>query len=185
MIDEDELVARIAEDLGAGDREAARRALVATLEALGGAVDPVEAEELAGELPARLAGAVRRAAYGAASHSAEPWAALAVEADLPPGQAAEYATVVCRRIAERVGADVLRLLGRRLPSPWRELLQRRGASAPSPAVHHAPVGEAHTLASGRPGSRHDVAAHGRESAQAHSVAREDNPHGDAKLSSGG
>jgi uncharacterized protein (DUF2267 family) len=185
MIDEDGLIARIAEDTGTPDLDVARRGLDATLTVIAAALDRVEAEVLAGDLPARLARLVRDAERGVPPWTEDPIADVAQRARIGRGLALELAHTAGHRLAERLDPDVLRLLVRRLPAPWPELLHHRVSEPSAPAVHHAPVtGEGHTLASGRPGSSHAVADHGVETAHADSVARTDNPHGDEKLSSG-
>ncbi|MBX3231426.1 MAG: hypothetical protein KIT84_10810 [Labilithrix sp.] len=45
------------------------------------------------------------------------------------------------------------------------------------------LGRGHTLATGRPGSRHPISEARHAGAHAESVVRSDNPHGDMKLSS--
>jgi len=185
MIDDEEVVARMCESVGRADLDDARRALEVTLIALAAALDPVEAEALAGELPPRLAAAVRQAERGAAPWTDEPFADLAEREQLSRGLATEYAHVACHLLADRISPEVLQLLGRRLPAPWRDLMHHRAAELPPPPHVHAPaVGDGHTLASGRPGSRHAVADHGVDAAHAESVARSANPHGEEKLSSG-
>lgn len=184
MLDEGHLVVRIADDVGAGRTDEARRALLITLEALAGSLAHAEVEALADELPAHLAAAVRRGG-GRRGVSADPFGDVAAREGVPRALAIEYAHVACQALAASLGDEVRAMLARALAPPWRELFHEREASAPPPPPHHAPpVGEGHTLATGRPGSHHAVADHGIERAQADSVVRQADPHEGDKLSSG-
>ena len=185
MIDEEELITTVAEATGNPDRGVAGRAVEGTLTAFAAQLDRIEVEALAAELPARLAAAVRGAEIAPPPWLEEPYASLAEREGVPRGLAMEYAHVIGRALAERLGPDVVQLLQRRLPSPWREMLHHRGITPPPRPPHHAPVaGEGHTLASGKVGSRHPVAEFGRDRAQSDSIARAANPHATEKLSSG-
>jgi hypothetical protein len=70
-----------------------------------------------------------------------------------------------------------------LPKPIGDQLVPQDFPEPPPhaqAVHASPLS---TLAHGRPGSLHPIAEAAPASGHAHSIARNDDPHGDTKLSS--
>src|SRR4029079_2041283 len=96
--------------------------------------------------------------------------------------AVEWVQAVCQSLYEALDTERRQLLARRLPDEWAALL----ASAPRAPESDEPrgtlPGHGHTLATGRPGSRHPLSESAPRSGQAESVAAE-NPHGDGKLSS--
>ena len=185
MIVADELIARVAARTGMADLDAIRRALEATLAELAAALSTAEAETVAADLPPSLAARVREAHRAAGPWKEDPYDDLAARASLPRAVAVEHAHVICQLLADELGPDSQVLLARNLGSPWRELFHWREETESPPPPHHAPrPGEGHTLASGRPGSRHPVAESGADRAQRESIARSDNPHGHEKLSSG-
>lgn len=117
---------------------------------------------------------------------------VALALKTPMTRAVEDARIVCSLLAARLSPDERDRLAHDLPVALAQLfLTPAGESVeaddePSesalPAVHEdAPSG--HTLASGRPGSRHPVSESRLDRTQSHSVARESNPHADSKLSS--
>lgn len=183
-LDLDHLADRVADRTGTGRPDEARRAVVATLQALAAPLPPAETDALAGALPDPVAARVRRAAIEAPG-SDDPFADLAEREGVPRALATEYAHVACQVIAEALPRPVADRVGDALPPPWRELFHRREAPPPPPPHHHAaPPGQGRTLATGRVGSRHPVADHAPAPAHAESVVRSDNPHADEKLSSG-
>ena len=84
------------------------------------------------------------------------------------------------------GARAVRLVhlggARRLPTEWVALLESAPRAPEVDEPHGTRPGHGHTLATGRPGSRHPLSESGPRPAQTDSVATE-NPHGDSKLSS--
>ena len=139
-----------------GDK--ADRALRSILAWLGGSLDRATTRALADELPVDL----RDAALGAPPPPDR----------LPPGLVIEYADVTCRLLAARLTPELAHRLRAVLPAPWSERFTRRAPTDPPPRRDVA----GHTLASGRPGSRHPVGEYGVERAQSDSVVRASNPH---------
>ncbi|MCB9561509.1 MAG: DUF2267 domain-containing protein [Kofleriaceae bacterium] len=186
MIDERTLIGRVAERVGVADLDQARRAAVHTVAALAAPLARHERERLCDELPGTLGAATRAALADAATWAVDPLSDVGRRAGIPTGLALEYAHVVAALLAEELGAELRALLHRHLAPPWRDLFHpREHVPPPPPPVHHAPAtGAGHTLATGRPGSRHDVAEHAADPAHAESIARRANPHAADKLSSG-
>jgi uncharacterized protein (DUF2267 family) len=164
-----------------GDRERATRALLATLGALIAHLEPYDAQDLRSELPPALLARLD------AAGEVEPDVVRAIAAREPTtwGFAIEHAQAVGEALVLELRPELLTRLRRRLPPALAALLEPRPTStAPPPHPTRAPValGEGTTLATGRPGSRHPL-SDSHPSAQHHSVASSDDPHGDTKLSS--
>jgi hypothetical protein len=84
-------------------------------------------------------------------------------------------------VAEVLSPAALYRLREALPEPMSALFHPREPGKRFEHVHLDP--NHHTLADGRPGSRHPLSEARPERAQTDSVVRADNPHGDTKLSS--
>jgi hypothetical protein len=108
---------------------------------------------------------------------------LAQRTGVSRSQAAEALRAAGIVIADALDPDTLRAVLDAVPEDVSALfLHRESAERPvAPRVQH---GRGHTLATGRPGSRHPVSDSSSAVAQTHSVAREANPHEEGKLSSG-
>jgi hypothetical protein len=98
------------------------------------------------------------------------------------GFAREHTQAVCASFGELLSAEITQVLESDLPPPIAELLRPREEGEPPP--HRiARAAAHHTLATGRSGSAHPLSESAPPGAQAHSVAREKNPHGETKISS--
>lgn len=169
---------------GGLDREAAEWAICTTATALGEALPFAAATVLAESLPERFA-RLTRPRRGPLGEIDTFYASVAAHEGTGRGPAREHAQIVCRGLGEvlpraardRVLFDV---------SPALAALFARAPSYPPPPRHaEASAAGHHTLAAGRPGSRHPVSESEADRAHAHSIAREANPHGETKLSSAG
>jgi hypothetical protein len=98
------------------------------------------------------------------------------------GTAIERVGAVCESLRDELDAERRLLLARRLPAEWAALLDSAPRAREADEPHGTLPGHGHTLATGRPGSRHPLSQSGPRPAQADSIAAE-NPHGDSKLSS--
>jgi uncharacterized protein (DUF2267 family) len=184
-MNQEEFVARVRELSGFADREEAERAIAATLATLGERLVDTEVHALAGELPRPLAAALERGVYAGDFDLTELYDRVCRREGVEPSFGVEHAQIVCRVLAEQLGEDARTRLRKELPPSIADLFRRPpAASPPEPVVHdRGPHTKPSTLASGRPGSTHPLSEGSFDRAQAHSVAREKNPHGDTKLSS--
>lgn len=160
------------------DRHAAERAVRATLASVAEALSSDEADALSRELSPDLRPLVQRYALALPLDRNAFFEEVAARELVAVGFAVEHAECVCTVLAERMSPDLRERLQRHLPllASLFELRDEPPADVP-PLVHGS------TLASGRPGSRHPLCEARPERAQAHSVARNDNPHAETKLSS--
>jgi hypothetical protein len=94
----------------------------------------------------------------------------------------EHVDVVLRALGEILDADVRARLRRALPEALARQLEvpEHGEPPPYGPPRSAPP---HTLASGRPGSRHPLSEGAPSRGHEHSVARNSDPHAETKLSS--
>lgn len=177
---DDELVAHVAAHAGIGAAEAAR-AVAAVLGTLGERLSHSEAGALADALPAGAAARLRAGRFDRDFDLEELYGRVARRAGVRLGFAVEHTIAVCATVGERLDAATRARLGRALPPEMLALFAVRPAvEAPPPPPR---VGAHTTLAEGRPGSRRPLSESAPPPAQADSVARADNPHGDTKLSS--
>ncbi len=89
---------------------------------------------------------------------------------------------VCRSLGEVLPDEVLDKLGEALPASLVELFHPY-PEGEAPPHRMAASARRHTLATGRPGSSHPLSEAKPPDAHQHSVANEDNPHAETKLSS--
>lgn len=180
-------ITEVRERSGLGAVEEAARAAEATLGALRQRLVDDEAEALARELPEELAQILRGGAYDADFGVEELYRRVRDREGIPLGRATELAQVVCQALAGAMSAELRLRLSGHLPADLAELLTPRAAPPPPPAPEHrereAPPGEGRTLSGGRPGSHHPLSEAHPDRAHEHSVVREDNPHGETKISS--
>jgi uncharacterized protein (DUF2267 family) len=176
------LVDRILSE-GIPDRVLAERALRSTLRVLGERLTDDEAGAVAARLPEELARIVDQAEYDGDFDDAEFYERVRRRAKTAPGTAREHADVVLRAIGEAIDDELRARLVRVLPgSLGRQLLPAdTGEIPPHPIAHRTPSFS--TLAHGRPGSLHPLSEASPPAGQTHSVARNDDPHGETKLSS--
>ncbi len=182
VVDGAALVERVRALGGLTRDDEAYRAIRATLSALGQQLSPRERRILHDALPPSL----RRGLGVGAPHPLELKDFFHVvhrREGVSEGFAREHAQVVCRALGELVPRELRARLERELPPAVAELLEAPEAPSapldyPSPRVEWH-----HTVARGKPGSRHPVSTSRADRAQRHSVVREDNPHAETKLSS--
>jgi uncharacterized protein (DUF2267 family) len=184
-----EFIQRVKEIGGFEHIADASAALRAVLSALGSAFDPSERRLVSESLPTSL----REVLEGESTRVSDPslsglLARVQHSQGISLGRAKEHAQVVCRALAEVLPFEVILWIDRHLPEIESLFELPEPVSAPAPyehVLHPQPIGSrAHrTLAEGRPGSLHPLSEARPERAQAHSVARSDNPHEGTKLSS--
>lgn len=182
-LDERAFVERVASRLGGGTASDARRAIFATLSTLAECLADRERAMLASALGPSLAPAAQRGIHAGSFDADELFARVSRREDVPPGFAREHAEVVLVELARALPDPVRAHLGREVsPSIAARFAPPHHGDAP-PHEHRAPAAFAHTLAAGNAGSASPVSTARPPIAQSHSVVREDNPHGDTKLSS--
>jgi hypothetical protein len=142
-----------------------------------------EARALGHSLPPELARVLDQAGYDGDFDAAEFYERARRRDDAPIGVARERVDVALRALGDCLPADERARLLRVLPEAiGRQLVPPDyGAPPEHRARPHAPV--VNTLAHGRPGSLHPVAESAPARGQTHSVAANDDPHGETKLSS--
>jgi uncharacterized protein (DUF2267 family) len=179
-----EIVDRVMLRSGLAERALVERALDATAEMLGEQLRGADVALIAAQLPSRLGGALQARAHRPGAPLEELYEHLSVVARVPFGEAMELAGAACEALGGALDAETRVLLCRRLPETWAALASERAPAAVPEHPRGTSPGQGHTLATGRPGSLHPLSeAHPRE-AQAESIARAENPHGERKLSSG-
>ncbi len=164
-------------------RDEAARVIHATLESLGERLTEDEARALALALPPMHARSLLELDYDGDFDAAELFERVRRRTHREPGPNREQAQMVLRAVGERLDASLRRRLARALPSEIMDLFEERNDAEPPPHATHARLPRRPTLASGRPGSAHPLSEARVERAHSHSVVREENPHGETKLSS--
>ena len=145
---------------GAGDRAAAARIVEATIAVLFQRLTTDERSTFARALSPGLCAGLSMTAPAETFGAEELYARVAERARVDAGTAREETQVILETIGRHAPWDVLRRLAHGLPPEIAALFEERELGEPPPYVETFP------------------------SAQAHSVIREDNPHGERKLSSG-
>ncbi len=163
-------------------RESAERAVSVTLETLGERLLPLDASQLASELPAPLGEALRRRSRPGEFPLSELFQRVAQREGVSLAFAREHAISVCLALGDWLDDEVAVHFRERLPSEFADLLRPSSRFA-APSHEHRVQGRDTTLSSGRVGSRHPLSEARPERAHSHSVVRSDNPHADTKLSS--
>jgi uncharacterized protein (DUF2267 family) len=176
-----ELLSQIAERAGLPGLEEAERTARMVLEVVGERLSGPALQALAEDLPAPLAESVLKREHPQDFNLAELHARVSLRARVRLGTAVEYTAVICQVVAEALSPGTLYRLHEALPEPLGALFTPRERGERFEHVHLSPG--RHTLAEGRPGSQHPVSEARPERAHHHSVALEDNPHEDTKLSS--
>jgi uncharacterized protein (DUF2267 family) len=193
MDEEDALsiVARVKEALGMLSDDDTARAIDAVLEGMGRLLTPDEAGVIAQHLPSGYASVLSNASERAQTEETvgDVVSLVASREGLPASAAYETVKVTCEVLASYLPEDVVDKLHQDLPPEVASLLVHPHGEwcVPEPvpeAVPPQPRRRRTTLASGRPGSSRPVSEARPERAHRHSVARNPNPHGDTKLSSG-
>lgn len=163
------------------DRAGAEHALSTTLEALATLLTSDERSQLAAALPGELAQSLR-GAQPASGSPADLFADVAKRGHWPLGRAIELVQVTCHALGDALPRATLVRLARHLPE-LAPLLQPSEAP-PIADVPPAVPQNTRDLAGGRPGSQRSIAASDPSIlAHRHSVARNDDPHAEDKLSS--
>jgi uncharacterized protein (DUF2267 family) len=148
------------EDAGLRDRVVARRIIAATLAVIAECMTSDERDTFSRCLSAGLRDGLPRRHDAAAFGADELYRRVADRARVSAGIAREQAQIVIETIGRHASYDVLRRLAHAIPPEVAALLEEREVGEPPPYVETFPA------------------------AQPHSVVREDNPHGNRKLSSG-
>lgn len=177
----EELLSQVAERAGLAGLEEAAQTVRAVLAVLCERLSWPTIQALSGELPVPLPTGMRGGSPQEGFDLAELHARVARREDVRPGFAVEHTGVVCQVVAEALSPGALHRLRAALPEPIGALFTPREPAERFEHVHLDP--SHHTLAEGRPGSRHPLSESQSERAHAHSVVRADNPHGETKLSS--
>ena len=156
---------------------------------LGAKISNDVVRQLAGGLPTILATPLRMGLSEPASSLDGLYARVGEASGTRIGVALELTQTVFSVIAELAAHDALERARKALPEQWAELLQppapdrmdarTDGRRAPPHAVD---PGRGQTLATGRIGSRHPLAASMPPSGQRDSIATSDDPHASTKLS---
>jgi uncharacterized protein (DUF2267 family) len=177
---------RIADLSGLDTTEEAAAVLQATLVAMGQRLAPDVRDTIAAALPDEIGAVLRRSESELESESeseSEFFDRVRRREGVSLGFAREHAQGVCRALGEILPGEALRALEEALPASFAELFHPPPPPAPPPGYRVAKSERHHTLATGRPGSRHPLSESRPPTAQSHSVVREANPHADTKLSS--
>lgn len=183
MTRKEDLLERIVQLAGLDTTQEASAALRATLTALGERLLDEDRDIVAGALPPELGVILRSAKFRGSFDVADFFDRVRRSEGVSLGFAREHAEVVCRAVAEALEEEARLRMEGALPDSFAELFRVPLPSEPPPAH---PLGQSerhHTLATGRPGTRHPVSESRAEVAQAHSVVREANPHAETKVSS--
>lgn len=182
-VDEQVLLERVAARMGGGAVRDARRAVFDTVGALAEGLQRRERDRLLGALGPSFATVVQAAPYRGPMEGEALFERVQRREHVHGGFAREHAEVVLVELGEMLPAETRAHLARELPPSVAMLLTRPEYGAPPAHERPVPPELAHTLAAGKPGSAHPIATDVPPGAQAHSVVREDNPHGDTKVSS--
>jgi uncharacterized protein (DUF2267 family) len=181
-MDDKELTLLVKSDGGLRTAAEARRALEATLGALGCAMDRDDVRATSKALPATLARVLERGPMTAVSDAPGLYAEVERRERVALGFAVEHAQVVLRVLAHELDAELVVRLRKRLPPDIAVLLRPNVPSAePPPHVHAHPAhrpAEPQTLARARPGNSEPIADTRHELAHAESVVRSQAPHAD-------
>jgi uncharacterized protein (DUF2267 family) len=173
-------------DNGIWPPDAAERALRSTLSVLGQRLTDDEALALAACLPEQLARVVDQSEYSAYDgdfDAVEFYERVRRREKTPAGPSHEHVNVVLQALGATLDEGLRRRLARALPKAIGDQLLPADFGEPPPYVHPARSAPVSTLAGSRPGSRHPIAEAAPNGGHAHSVARNDDPHSETKLSS--
>lgn len=176
-----EFLSRLTERGGIQDPPGAETIANAVLSVFSERLGRIAAERLAEALPPSLGRAVLDSPHGRVFGVEELYQRVANRLGIRAGVAVEHTVSVLRTVAEVAGDDLVERLREDLPPDIDALLVVPEAAAPPPPIHRRPDGT--TLAEGHGGSSRPLFAAKADRAHTHSVARNDNPHGDTKLSS--
>jgi uncharacterized protein (DUF2267 family) len=167
---------------GLDDPAAAAVVVALVMEQLSTLLGPDEARFVASALPEGVARPLMTPRPREPDEPSFLYARLSEAEHVSRGVAMEHARAACAALAEALGREQRVLLARRLSPAWAALFEPP-AREPATELRGTLPGHGHTLATGRPGSWRPLAESTLPPAQADSVIRADNPHGDTKLSS--
>lgn len=167
---------------GISDWSMARKTLGATLAVLASRLTDDEASKLASRLAPELARIVDGEDYDSDFDAAELYERVRQRTGAAPGLAREQTDIVLRALGEVLDEPELVRLARVLPEPIVRGLRGREEVEVPPHRSAAPARRS-TLAEGKPGSSHPIAEAAPPSGHLHSVARNEDPHAETKLSS--
>jgi uncharacterized protein (DUF2267 family) len=181
-----DLIGLVKERAGLRTSREAKKAVVAALGALRGALENEDARAVAAELPREMARHLDRGSTPVLGVKA-----FYVEADrrerVGLGFAMEHAQVTLQVLAERLAPELVLRLRRRLPPDLAALLKpRQLPTEPPPHVHRHPAHAdtpLQTLARSRPGASETIAEARGELAHQGSVARTAAPQADRVVAS--
>ena len=177
----DKLLSQVAERAGLPGQADAERTVLAVLGALCERLGWPAIQSLVEDLPAQLAPSLPGTSFHQEFELADLHARVASRQQLRLGLAVEFTGVVLQVVAETLSPAALYRLREALPDSIAALLTPREPAERFEHIQLEP--DHHTLAEGKPGSRHPLSEARPERAHLHSVVRADNPHGDTKLSS--
>ena len=168
---------------GFDSREAAERAISATVDVLGELLPSIDVESVADQLPPELAGRLQSGTHRAEFDDEELYRRVGAREGVDVARAREHAHVVCQELTQVVtgeGRDHLRL---HLPDSVARLftLPHEWPDAPERPHHHPR--RTRPLSESRAGSRQPL-SEGRPHGHRDSVAESESPHEDRKISTG-
>lgn len=189
-----ELLGRVKTLTGIGDEAGAERAVRAVVSVLGEQLANEDRRSLARVLPEPWADAIPGTPLRVADDLPAFYERVSSREGIEPGFAVEHAQSVCLAISEALSDDRRKLLAARLPDALAPLLELAAPErAPAGPARRTSPRPAQTLAEGRPGGSRPVSESQPgstrplsetkpERVQQDSVASDENPHGDTKLS---
>jgi uncharacterized protein (DUF2267 family) len=187
MMSYEHLVGEVQLRAGFETPEEAERVIAVAARVLGERLLPDEVGPLAASLPDQVAARLRVASYSHDFDVDELYDRVGRGEGAGRGFGREHTQAVCQVLGEALPEAVRTRLQRHLGPAFAALFEPRPVHlAPPRPVHGArapEAGEGHTLATGRLGSHHPLSEGDGDRAQAESVARSTDPHGDTKLSS--
>jgi uncharacterized protein (DUF2267 family) len=170
---------------GIPDHLQAERTLRATLSVLGERLTDDEAAALSKALPAELAPVLDRSEYDGDFSAADFFERTRrrLPASPSPGKVREAVEVVLQALGTELDEESRGRLVRALPVDLSRHLVPIELGEPRPHMPRPPAHVLTTLATGRPGSQHPLAESAPAPGHTHSVAANDAPHAETKLSS--
>ncbi|MFW6067606.1 MAG: DUF2267 domain-containing protein [Myxococcota bacterium] len=184
-MDVDRVIERVRERGAFAGPEAAAGALLAVLESLGPALDGGTRRLLAEALPEGWAVVVEDATFDPEWDREQMIRSVAEHERTHLGFGIEHTMAVCQVLAEQADGDLrhrLQSLDGGLGALFVPHATTEDGPERLPAPHERPS-DRHTLSSGRPGGSHPISENPTPAGQRHSVAANDDPHADTRLSS--
>ena len=166
--------------------EDADTAIRVTMEVLGEQLPALDVEPIAHALPPELAEPLRRGSHREKFGAEELYRRVSERAGIEPAIAREQVQVVCRELAELLTGEARDHLTLHAPADLAALFEPSSHAWPAgdrPPREHPRPRRSRGIFEARAGSRHPV-SESRPHGQHHSVAENEDPHADRKLSSG-